>query len=344
MVKLGAGRRRRLRLWGRPYDEDIWRRLRVAASILAAVLAVGTFGFLMLGLSLLDAVYQTVITVSTVGFRELGEVTTAYKLFSIVLIMLGAGSVLYTVGVLLETLVEGRLTKEFGRRRMVQDIDDLEGHIVVCGWGQVGQAITETLTKEGNTVVVIDRDEGVVESYKLFVIGDATDDEVLASAGINRAAALVVALNNAPANVYVTLSGRAAEPDLFIVARAMASGDEKKLFQAGANRVVNPHELGGAHMAALVTQPNVAEFLDIAMHDRELNISITEIQIPFGSILDTRPLRECGASGATVLAVRKEGGEFVHHPDADAILHEGDVLIAFGTDEDHQRLRQLSSS
>ncbi len=327
----------------RSNPQDLWSRLKVANAILLAVLASGTAGYLFLGLSLIDAIYQTVITVSTVGFREIGEVTTAYKLFSIVLIMIGAGTVLYTVGVLLETLVEGRLSLEFGRRRMTQEINNLEGHIVVCGWGQVGQAITRTLKQEGNDVVVIDLDESIEGSHDLFVVGDATDDDVLVSAGIKRASALVVALNNAPANVYVTLSGRAAKPDLFIVTRAMSSSGERKLFQAGADRVVNPHELGGAHMAALVTQPHVAEFLDIAMHDRELNISITEIEIPPHSTLDLCPLRDCEQTGVTVLAVRKATGEFVHHPDREATLREGDVLIALGTDEDHRRLRQKAT-
>ncbi len=344
MVKIGSPSRRRLRFRGGPFDGEMWHRLRVATAVLAAVIAVGTLGYLLLGLSLLDALYQTVITVSTVGFRELGEVSTTYKIFSIILIMLGAGSVLYTLGVFLETLVEGRLTKEFGRRRMVQDIENLQDHIVVCGWGQVGQAITRTLVKEGNSVVVIDQDENIVDSHEFFVVGDATDDAVLETAGIRRASALVVALNNAPANVYVTLSGRAAEPDLFIVARAITSSGVKKLHQAGANRVVNPHELGGANMAALVTQPNVAEFLDIAMHDRELNISITEIQIPSGSPIDKKPMRDCGPSGVTILAVRKRDGDFIHHPDKDAMLREGDVVIALGTDEAHQELRRMASA
>lgn len=343
MVKTYAWRRRlKRRRTSQSGQLDIWKRLRVASGILIAILAVGTLGYLALGLSPLDAFYQTVITVSTVGYREIGEVTTAYKMFSIVLIMFGAGSVLYTIGVLLETLLEGRLTQEFGRRRMKQDIDALTDHIVVCGWGQVGKAITQTLVREGNSVVVIDRDEQIDGRHELFVHGDATHDDTLHAAGIGRAAALVVALNTAPANVYVTLSGRAAAPDVFIVARAMAAGDETKLVRAGANRVVNPHELGGAHMAALVSQPNVAEFLDIAMHDRELNISIAEIEVPIGSTLDMRPVQDCESCGITVLAVRKISGEFVHHPDKTAMLHEGDVVIALGTQEDHDELRQLA--
>lgn len=345
-MKLTVPRRRRFRsgLDARFVDRDIWQRLKVATVILTGVLGIGTLGYMALGLSLLDAVYQTVVTVSTVGYREIGEVTTNYKLFSITLILFGAGSVLYTIGVLLETLVEGRLTQEFGRRRMHRNIDSLTGHIVVCGWGQVGRAITATLMSEGNDVVVVDRDSSIEQQHELFVLGDATDDDTLAAAGISRASALVVALNTGPANVYVTLSGRAADPDIFIVTRAMSAGDEQKLFRAGANRVVNPHELGGAHMAALVTQPNVAEFLDIAMHDRELNVSIAEVAVPKGSTLDTRPLSNCESCGVTVLAVRKAGGGFVHHPKKDAVLSEGDVVIALGTEAEHDILRRMAIS
>jgi voltage-gated potassium channel len=328
----------------RPVDHsDLWRRLRVALVILLAVLSAGTTGYLILGLGFVDALYQTVITVSTVGYREIGEVDTAYKFFTIGLVLFGAGSVLYTIGVLLETLVEGRLTQEFGRRRMDRAIEDLEDHIVVCGWGQVGQAISTTLGKEGRDVVVIDRDEELDLSEYLFITGDATDDGILISAGIRQANALVVALDSPADNVYVTLSARAAKPDLFIVARATSSGAEPKLYQAGADRVVNPHELGGAHMAALVTQPNVAEYLDIAMHDRELTVSISEFTVEDGSVAVGAPLGECDLGGVTVLALRERAGRFVHHPGEALCPGVGDVLIALGTEDEHAELRRRLS-
>lgn len=312
----------------------------MAVVVLGTVLTVGTVGYTILGLSPLDAAYQTVVTVSTVGYREIGEVDTAYKVFSMVLIMVGAGSVLYTLGSMLETVIEGRLTKEFGRRRMERDIADLDGHIVVCGWGQVGRAITETLIGEGRHVVVIDREDGAEHTGPFFVVGDATDDEILDTAGIARASALVVAMNGAADNVYVTLSGRAMNPELFIVARATSRSDDRKLFQAGADRVVNPHQLGGAHMAALVSQPNVAEFLDIAMRDRELAVTIAEITVPPESALAEHQMCDCDLGDSVVLAVRRGDGRFELHPGRTSVMYPGDVLIALGTEEDHADLRR----
>ncbi len=319
---------------------DLWRRLQVAVAILIGVLVAGTVGYLLLGLDLVDAIYQTVITVSTVGYREIGEVDTSYQLFTIALVMFGAGSVLYTIGVLLETLVEGRLGSEFGRRRMERDIQHMSDHIVVCGWGQVGQAISDTLAKEGCDVVVIDRRHDQVDTGHLHMVGDATEDGILTEAGIERASALVVALDSAADNVYVTLSARALNAALFIVARATSGQAEPKLYRAGADRVVNPHQLGGAHMAALVTQPNVAEFLDIAMHDRELAVTITEVDITADSPFLGHPLADAELGGVTILALRERGGRFVHHPDLSMRPAPGDVLIALGTDEEHDALRR----
>lgn len=343
MAKTWIPRRRRKRQ--QPIEAvDLWRRLRVATTLLGFVLLAGTLGYVVLGLGPVDAIYQTVITVSTVGYREVGAVDTAYKIFTMMLILFGAGSVLYTFGVLLETLVEGRLTKEFGRRRMEQAIDNLSNHTIVCGWGQVGRAISATLAAEGRDVVVIDRDIDTTVQHHLLVIGDATEDHVLREAGLQRAASLVVALNNAADNVYVTLSARSAKPELFIVARANSPDAEPKLYQAGADRVVNPHQLGGAHMAALVAQPNVAEFLDIAMHDRELSVRISEVMVPDGSVLAGRPLGECDLCGTTVLAVRERSGRFVHHPDPTTTPNAGDVLIALGTADEHAELRRRAAS
>jgi len=323
-----------------PHASELWRRLQIAVGVLLGVLAIGTAGYTALGLSVVDAVYQTVITVSTVGFREVGDVTRSYQAFTIVMIMVGAGAVLYTLGVLIETLIEGRITQEFGRRRMEIRVEELKNHIVVCGWGQVGESIAATLMDEGQDVVVVDRREDVA-AHLLRVIGDATDDAILTEAGIERARALVVALDTDANNVYVTLSGRAAREDIFIVSRANNAYAESKLYRAGADRVVNPHKLGASHMAALVTQPNVAEFLDITMNDRELTVSISELTVASSSALAHQPLSEVDLAGNTVLAIRRVDGSFDHHPDMAAPASVGDVLIALGTASE---LRELHES
>lgn len=246
-------RRRPRRLRRAPRDP--WSRFRAGLIGLVAVLVIGTAGYTVLGLSVLDAVYQTVVTVSTVGFRELGEVGHHYQFFTITLIMFGTGTALYTLGVLLETLFEGHLNDQFGRRRMQKEIDGLRDHIVVCGYGQVGQAIAVELSGGGREVVIVDRRHDLDPEIPLVVVGEATDDEVLARAGLHRARTLILALDSDTDNLYVTLTARALRSDLFIVARANSSTADPKLHRAGADRVVNPHEIGGHRMAELALEP-----------------------------------------------------------------------------------------
>lgn len=324
-----------------------WTRLLRAVALMSAVLAVGTVGYLLLGLSLLDAVYQSVTTVTTVGFREVGEPTAPYRIFTIVLVLLGVGSVLYALGVLLESLVEGAIAERFGRRRMERQLDQLNDHVIVCGWGRVGRAIAASLASGDAPpgVVVVDRDPDRVATVPGAVIeGDATDDGVLRRAGIDRARALVAALDADADNVYVTLSARRIRSDLFIVARARVEASEVLLVQAGANRVVNPQAIGGARMAALVAQPHVADFLDVAMHDAGLEYRLVEVTVAGSSALAGQSLRDGhlrDVTGALVLAVRRPDGAFRTNPDPAELLNAGEVLIAIGTEGQVKALRDL---
>jgi voltage-gated potassium channel len=322
---------------------DPWGRVVRALALLLAVLAVGTIGYLLIGLSLLDAVYQSVTTVTTVGFREVGEPTTTFKVFTTVLVLAGVGSALYALSVLLEALVEGRITDQFGRRRMQRTVDALTDHVIVAGWGRVGKAIASGLEASGTQVVVVEMDPDRAATVPtLLVEGDATDDDVLVRAGIHRARALVAALNSDADNLFVTLSARRLCPDLFIVARARVESAEGKLTQAGADRVVNPQAIGGARMAALVSQPHVADFLDVVMHDAGLEFRLEELTVDPASALVGRTLRDThvrDVTGALVLAMRSSTGEFRTNPSPADVIDAGEVLIAIGTEE---QLRQLA--
>ncbi|MFT7598011.1 MAG: voltage-gated potassium channel [Acidimicrobiales bacterium] len=329
--------------------DDPWDRVIWAGAAFGLVLASGTVAFRLLGLPWIDAFYQTLVTVSTVGFTEIGpeygvEITQSYRIVSSLLILIGVGVGLYSIGLFFEALMEGRLTDHVGRSRMRKEIDHLAGHIIVCGWGQVGRAIAASLVASGQPVVVVDRrpeassQAGPLDA-RLVVTGEATDDEVLKSAGIERARSLVVALDGEPDNLFVTLSGRALNPSLFIVTRAVGPSATPKLLQAGADRVVNPHQIGASRMASFVVQPNVADFLGETMTDHNLEVRLGEIEIGPRSGLADQSLAESeflSASGLTLLAVRRPNGSFEHRRDDAWVPLTGDVLIVLGTSDQHR--------
>lgn len=332
--------------WRRRRDpRSPWRRIRVALGLFAFVLVAGSIGYMVLGLDPLDAVYQTVITVATVGYREVGDVGDSYKVFTILLILGGAGTAAYTVGVLIEALLEGRFNDEVRRRRMQRQIDELRGHVIVCGYGRVGSSITKESLRSSRDVVVIDRDvEAAARPSTWSICGEATDDDVLRRAGVGQASTLVLAMDSDADNLFVTLSARSMRPDIFIVARASSAGSVPKLYQAGADRVVNPHEIGGTRMAAVFLQPHVAEFLDVVMHDRELEVRLEEFVVRERSPFSGHSIRDCAVrerTGAIVLAVRKRGLGFMSNPPDETVLEPDDVVIALGTSDELETLHDL---
>jgi voltage-gated potassium channel len=322
-----------------------WRRLRLALGMLAGVFVLGTVGYVILGFSLLDATYQTVTTVATVGFREVQPLDDTGKIFTIVLILVGVGTALYTFSVVLETLFEGHLRELFGRRRMERQIEAMQGHVIVCGWGRVGRAIGDELTAASADLVVVDLDPARVSATPLpAMVGDATEDRVLEQAGLLRARALVAALDSDAGNLFVTLTARSLHPDLFIVARARVEASEEKLRRAGADRVVNPQSIGGARIAAFVLQPHVTEFLDVVMHDRDIEFRLEELQVPesspiAGSSISEAQIRD--RTGALVLALRDRDGTFTTNPSAKTVIQAGQVIIAIGTPADLDSLERL---
>ena len=325
---------------------DLWRRLWVAVAALAAIILAGTVGYVLLGFPLLDAVYQTVTTVTTVGFREVHPLSDAGQVFTIGLILAGVGTVLYTFSVLMGALIEGQVRELFGRRRMERQINRMAGHVIVCGYGRVGRSITEYVSRAGRDVVIVDRDgQRVLDVDAPVVIGDATEDRVLMDAGIARAAVLVSALTTDADNLFVTLSGRSLRPDLFIVARARVEDSEDKLSRAGADRVVNPQSIGGKRMAAFVIQPHVAEFLDVVMHDGTLEFRLEEVAVAQGSPLAGASLRDAhirDRTGALILAMRDGDGTFTTNPQPETVLEAGQILIAIGTEAQLKALAEAA--
>lgn len=329
---------------------DTWGHLAIAAALIVGVLVAGTVGYTLLGLGAVDAAYQTIVTVSTVGFREIadGDPDTTWKAFTSVLILFGTGSMLYGATSVIESIVEGRLSGQFRRYRMQRSIDDLSGHLIVCGTGRVGQAITEFVRSVGQEVVVVDRDETrLPDEDVLHVAGDATSDDVLRRAGIERAATLVSALGTSVDNLYVTLSSRKMNPGLFIVSRADDSESMAKMLQVGADRAVNPYEIAGSRMASLATQPNVADFVDVVVHDGTFEAKLREIRLPDGSdfvgqTIDDLAIRQ--ETGAVVLSVRDRSEKFHTDDVTGRPFADGDVIVAIGSDAALDRLAGTVSS
>jgi voltage-gated potassium channel len=312
------------------------RRIRLALLALGLVLVSGTVGYLLLGFGLLDAMYQTVTTVTTVGFREVQPLGAGGQIFTMALILIGVGTALYTLGVVLEALIEGHLRQHTERRRMDREISRMTGHVIICGWGRVGRACAQHLTATGQKVVVVDRNPVRLEGLEYpTVIGDVTDDQILEAAGIAHAHALVAALDTDADNVYVTLSSRALRPDLVIIARARTESSKSKLVRAGADRAVNPQLIGGRRMASFALQPHVAEFLDVVMHDEALEFRMEQVEIAAGSPLAGRTLFEAAVgdtTGVLLLAIRSSStGPFLANPSAESLLEPGSILIVVGT-------------
>jgi voltage-gated potassium channel len=317
---------------------EAWRRLRFGLAALVGIIVAGTVGYAALGFPWLDALYQTVTTVTTVGFREVQPLSAGGQAFTIVLILVGVGTALFTFTQVLEVVVEGHVQEVLGRRRMEREIARMAGHVIVCGFGRVGRNLAQYVSSAGEDVVVIDHDPvraAAAEGAAHVVQGDATTDEVLKEAGIERARVLVTTLTTDAANLFVTLTARSLRAELFIVARARVESSEAKLAQAGADRVVNPQGIGGARMAAFVLQPHVAEFLDVVMHDGSLEFRLEEVPLPTGSPLAGHSLRDAhirDSTGALILALRDSRGAFTTNPPPETVLEAGQILIAIGTE------------
>ncbi|MGA2519854.1 MAG: potassium channel protein [Acidimicrobiales bacterium] len=324
-----------------------FRRVRIGLTALVLVVAGGTVGYLVLGFGFLDALYQTVVTISTVGYAPPHALHGGGKVFTIFLILLGVGTALYSFSTVLEVLIEGHMRDLVRRRSMERKIERMSGHVVVCGWGRVGREVARFLAAAGLDVVVVDRDgTRMAEVPYPSVTGDATEDATLLQAGIDRAAALVAALDTDADNLFITVACRSMRPDLNIIARARNESSEPKLVRAGANRVVNPQQLGGDRMASFVTQPHVVDFIDVVMHDGTLEFRLEELLVSPSSPLSGNTLRSVrlhDRTGALVLAVRRPDGSFDTNPSPQTTIEAGDVLIGVGTASQLEALSTFAS-
>jgi voltage-gated potassium channel len=325
-------------LFGVPEGANAIRRIEIALAGLIAVIGLGVLGYMLLGLTFLEALYQTVFTVATVGYTEVYERTTAAEIFTIVLILLGVGVVLYNLGVIVEGFTEGHIREYVGRRRMDRTIDQMHGHVIVCGYGRVGKAAVGHLLDTGHQAVAVEHDPARLIGMPVpHVLGEASDDDVLLAAGIERARALICALDTDADTVYATLSARALRPDLVIISRARTVDSKDKIVRAGATRAVNPQLIGGRRMASFALHADVAEFLDGVMHNDEVDHEFEQVRVPLTSPFAGKKLSEIELfrdMSVPVLAVRSPNkGGFLTNPPRSTVIEAGSTLILLASSE-----------
>ena len=261
------------------------RQLKISLLVLLLLVTSGTAGYMIIeGWRFLDAFYMTIITIGTVGFQEVHPLSDSGKIFTILLIIFGVSVLGYAVSKLVQTMFEGQFQRFLGRKKVEKSIDKLRDHYIVCGYGRIGSLICREFAAKPIPFVVVENSLAVLERLEedkvLFLRGNATEDETLLRAGIKRAKGLVSVVTSDTENVYITLTARGLNPELYILARSGESGSDIKLKRAGANKVVSPYHIGGSRMAQAILRPNVVDFIEIATGREHMDLQMEEIFIP----------------------------------------------------------------
>ena len=319
----------------------ITKRLLIVVSLIIFLTLCGTMGYMTIEeWDFLESLYMTAISLTTVGFMEVHPLSSEGRVFTIVLITLGVGLFFYAIGVLAEAVVEGQIKGIVERRRMQKEINKLKDHYIVCGYGRLGRVICNELKHRNLPVVIIDNDEEAIQEAErsgiLYYKGDATLDESLVKVGISRAKGLITVLGTDAANVYITISARTLNKKMTIVSRADDDNAERKLFQVGATKVISPYKIGAIRMALAVLKPTLTEFLDVASHTVGFDLDIEQVEIRPGSQLSGNALKEVNLrerTGATVIALKKRGGEMSLQLNPNIPLEDGDTIIVMGSKE-----------
>jgi len=315
------------------------KQILISVCLSIALIGFGCLGYMLIeDWGFMDALYMTIITLATVGYSEVHEISVTGRVFTLVLIVLGVGYFLYVVGNIIQFLVEGRIRLVLGRRKLDTQINRLNGHYIICGYGRIGRVVTRYLTQKYIDVVIIERNSNRVSTMDddgiLYLIGDATDEGILEKAGIQRARGVVTAIATDADNVFLVLTAKQMNPDIFMVARAELNSTKKTLLAAGADKVISPYDIGARRMAHAVLRPAVIEFLEKAFTDDSTDIHLEEIRIKPGAKCVGGTLlgsRTPGKADVNIIAVRKAGGRIVFNPKSDDRVEAGDTLIVLGS-------------
>ena len=322
------------------------RNLVKSFILLFSIIAYGVIGYHVIeGMDFFDALYMTIITISTVGFQEVKPLSNAGRILTITIISGGITVAAYTIGTLVRSFVEGEIKKMFGRRKVEKMISEMNNHYIICGYGRIGRLVCSELRDYGMGFVVIENNPQSIETMDadkvLYVSLDATVDDTLLKAGIMKARGIVTAVGSDADNVFITLTARGLRPDIFILARASDERNEMKLNRAGATRVVSPYLIGGKRMAQVLIRPTVVDFIDVAVSDGHLGLQMEECRIKKDSPLAGKNLVESGLRkdyGVIIVLIKKHHGAMIFNPLPGEVLEGNDILVVLGRKEDMKRM------
>ena len=314
------------------------RRFLLLLLIPTLLIAAGTLGYRFIeGWLLFDALYMTVTTLTTVGYGEVHPLSTAGRSFTMLLLLVGVFTLVYAASEVIRAIVSGEVRFALGRQMMERNLAELKEHLIICGFGRMGHSICAKFSAQRLPFVVVDREAEVLADFQMphgiALHGDATSDEVLKRAGVERARALVTVAASDADNLYITLSARLLNDKLFIVSRAEDALAEQKLLRAGANRVVSPYIIGGLRVAQAVLRPNVVDFIELATGTEHLDLQIEETRLSTQSPLAGATLKDSRLRqdwGIIIVAIKKASGQMVYNPPGEAVMEAGDILILLG--------------
>ncbi|MFK5925125.1 MAG: potassium channel protein [Desulfuromusa sp.] len=330
---------------------DSLKKVKYSLVTLAVLISGGTLGYATIeGWGVFEALYMTIITLATVGYNEVHTLSHNGQIFTMLLIVFGVGTIAYTIGSMIQFMVEGQLYLLLGRKKVQKQISRLQGHYIICGYGRIGRLISRDFAAKPLPFIVVENDparcQRLEEDGHLFIEGDATQDEVLERAGIHQAKGLVTAVTSDAANVFIILTARGINPKLFIMARASEEGAEIKLLRAGANKVVSPYTIGASRMAQAILRPSVVDFIDIATGHKNIELQMEEIPVALESHLVGKALSQSGLRKELKLIIIgiKHDGQMFFNPEANTIIKAGHILIALGESPDIKKLELIAAN